>query len=313
MQKQIIIKLLKIMEENNFYLQQLSAAQKDLLVMESCRTKNFTGLKQMFEEGFPLDAFVLFCIKVNFCSFDFLKEVVAHAVVVMDSAKEGLARLFTVDEISSLYITRPELATATFPSVDDCVKYQLWDVLCVRGQWDIVAQHAPHILEQKDHPESSRALLNLDYNKYAPLAFGRRDYSVFLFFENGWKYLIDHGSLPVHWISNLRACGDLLPTKDIIKYCLKKGHVDEVYTAGYYDELLEEGQFEVFVKNRSFYKGFLKNYPNEVDWEDLWEHSDNRKNQKYLIEMALINKTVEPCCDFLLEHGDFWTRLMILL
>ena len=287
-----------------------SAAQNDLLAQELIASDQHVLMESLLKSGFPLTAFILCEMHYHSWAKSKIKTAFRLATIINDDAKKWLPLYFEVEDIHDLFFAKPELATDEFPSDSDCIKFKLWDILCNREQWLVVANFAPEILEQKNCVESSRALLESDFEKYAPLVFERHHHSVFLNFEEGWKYLIDHGSN--NWISKIKDCGHFLPSKDIIAYCIEKGLIDEVYKAHYYDELLEYQQFDVFVKNHSFCSDFLEKYPDKVDWEDLWQHASDKSTKSYLKEIAFRNQNIQKCNDFLWKHCGIIGRFRLL-
>lgn len=287
-----------------------SAIQNDLLCQEIIATNQHLLMESFLKSGFPLTAFILCEMHYHSWSKDEIKAAFRLSSTINEDAKKWLSLYFDTEDVRDLLRSKPELATAEFPSNDDCVKFKLWDILCDRGHWAAVAQFAPEILEQKNCPESSRNLLEIDFEKYAPLVFERHHHLVFFYFEDGWKYLIDHGSHD--WVSKVKGCGELLPSKDIIAYCIEKGLIDELYEDRYYDELLDHQQFDVFVKNHSFYSKFLEMYPDKVDWEDLWKHASDKSTRQFLKEKAFLNSDVQKCNDFLWNHCGFFGKLRLL-
>ena len=284
-----------------------SASQNDLLVAEFSRTKNLDGLQLMLEDGFPLTAYILSVLVAHQHTKPVIKSLISKAVKVDEHAKEWIAGYFEIQDIWKLYASHPELATADFPSNDDCVKFKLWKVLFFRKEHSLIAENAPEFLEEQDDLQACVALLQVNFDKYASLVWDKKFYNAFLWVKDGWKYLIDHGIVKTLLEKD---CGELLPQAEIVEYCLQKGLVDELYEARKYDELLEHGDYEVFVKNRSFYASFLEKFSDKVDWESLWENSSC--GHDYLIEEAFKNVFVENCSKFLWKHTGIIGKLRLL-
>ena len=288
----------------------LNAIQTDFLIAEFFRAENLDGLKDVLADGLPLTSYILFMMRASKYSDDVIISVITKADTVDKSGKLWIAEHFDIRNIWGLYISRPELALENFPTNEDCEKFKLWAVLLSRGEYETVARHDPELLMKMKSEKARAALLKIDFDKYASFVWNQKGFGAFLSIEDGWKYLIDHGKasalLRHDW------CG-LLPQTEMIDYCLKKGLIDELFDAKRYKELLDSGHFEVFVKHHSFNAQFLEKYPEHVDWMDLWQCCSSKENKKYLIEMALKNCAVAQCQEFLLEHGNFWHRLGLLI
>lgn len=287
-----------------------SLSQNDHLIWELIADNRRDDIADLLKNDFPLCAYVLNEMHYHGWQDNDLKEAISIATVIDTDLKKWVAEYFDVGDIVDLLSSEPELATEEFPSDEDCIKYKLWEVLCRRQQWAVVAEFAPEFLEQKNCVESSKELLNVDFDKYASLVFERCHRSLFLQSEKGWKYLIDHDE--TKWISNLKNCGELFPVNDIINYCIEKGLIDMLYKAEYYDELLEHGKFDIFIKNNSSYSTFLEKYPDKVNWEVLWNNCDSKSSKAYLIEEAFKNVLVENCSEFLWKHTGIIGKLRLL-
>ena len=290
----------------------LTALQTDFLIAEFFRAGNLEGLKDVLAEGLPLTSYILFMMRANHYSDEIIKSVITRADTVDTSGKSWIAEHLDIQDSYELYVSHPELALENFPTNEDCEKFELWDILLARGEYEIVARRSPELLVEKNTTKAYSALLAVDFDKYASLVWDKGKRGAFLSVEDGWKYLIDHGTVSI-LLNGVNWPAELLPQTEIIDYCLQKGLVDELYEAKRYKELLENGKFEVFVKNHSFNNMFLENYPEHVDWTDLWHHCRDKENKKYLINAALKNRTVARCQEFLLEHGNFWHKLGLLI
>lgn len=297
------------MEQKRQLWKMNSDFQNDLLVAEFFRTKNLIGLEELLADGFPLTSYILFMMRANGYSDEDIKSLISKAVDVNENAKKWISEYIDIHVVYELYSCFPELAMANFPSNEECIKYKLWNVLLSRKEYRKIAENVPEIIEQSDDLNSCVALLQIDFNKYASFVWNKGFPNAFLWVKDGWKYLIDQGKanffLQNEWYG-------LLPEDGIIEYCLQKGLIDELYEARKYDQLLEHGYYEVFVKNHSSYSLFLEKFPEHVEWEELWKTAESKSDRKYLIGEAFKHPEVQQCSDFLWEHVGFWGKFMLL-
>ena len=288
----------------------LNSGEQNERMVWYCLEHNEIGrFMQLVRSNMPLTTDMLTAMVFFDYSDDRIKKVLTQFTKYTPPVVQWIRNYFPVDELAEVLPHFQDNLPEDWPSNKDCVRFKLWETLCNRKQFDAVAQNAPEFLEADrwllySYP-ARVALIKTDFAKYAPLFMQKGAYGSIVAVEGGWKYLVDHGQL--QWLMSNDFFGDLLPKDEVIDYALQQGLVEDLYKAKLYPELLARRQFEVFVKNHSFNKDFLTGYPEEVDWEDLWEHCEgNKESQNYLIEKARKNKTVPKCYDFLIAHTKIW-------
>ncbi|MEE6208092.1 MAG: hypothetical protein VZR95_08580 [Alphaproteobacteria bacterium] len=302
------------MENYKKILELNSTQQNELLVLNCLERTDLQTFLELLKSGMPLTAFMLTSMVVLKYDKKDIKRVLIEATnIESDGVVKWMQSFFAVDELTDVLPEFEGNLPKDYPENDVCVKLGLWNTLCERKEFTLVAQNAsdPYgILSAQDNVAAYQALLELNFDKYAPLVFGKGYYGAFLLSEKGWKYLVDHGA--VNWLMKSLTLGGLEPVTDIIKYCVDKGFVEEVFKSGYKDELLKLGAFDVFKEHHSFYPAFLENYPQEVNWEDLWKQSRSKSTKKYLKEKAYAHLEVRECSEFLWNHSNWLVRFWLL-
>lgn len=298
---------------------------KEILKMNSTRQNEFLALNclerhdlpmflELLKNGMPLTAFMLTSMAVLKYHKKYIKQVLIETECIEnDDVVKWMQSFFSVNELTNVLPEFEENLPKDYPENADCVRLKLWKTLCERKEYDLVAQNAPDpygILSEQNDVAAYQALLKLDFEKYAPFVFGKGYYGAFLMSEEEMKYLVDHGK--VNWLLKFLSHSKLEPVSDLIKYCVEKGFAEEVFLSGYKNELLELGVFDVFNKHHSLYSEFLEKYPQEVDWEDLWQQCKNKSTKKYLKEKAFAHREIQKCADFLWKHSNWITRLFML-
>lgn len=305
--------------ENFKEIMLLNSAEQNEKMAWYCLERHEIGrFKQLIQSNMPLTADMLTTMAFFDYSKAAIKEVLTLITKYTPSVIQWMKGYFTVEELADVLPHYQDQLPNDWPADEECVQLKLWEALCQRHNFDLVAQHAPEFLEQDKWMALSDvcvALLKHNFAKYAPLMLEQKRFSCLLALSDGWKYLIDNG-MAIQILEMKDACG-LLPQDEIIDYCLQKGLYEELYLAGCDDKLLENKKFDLFVKHHSLYNKFLTEYPEEVDWEDLWKYYKydkyDAKSRKYLLEKAKLNKTVPKCYEFLAAHLNFWGQLCLFI
>lgn len=281
---------------------------------------NIDKFKQMLKEEMPLSAPMLSIMLYWGYNREAIKEVLKIAEIIDDSIFPWMQEFFEVDELAEILPEYDELLPKDYPSNEDCVRLKLWKALLKRRRYDDVAQNAPEVLEENEYltHDVCQALLRANFVKYADICFKKGLYSEILAVKDGWKYLIEHGKMT--WLYAWKHLPSFISKEDMIAYCLENGMYQALYEVEMYDLLLEHGQVDVFVKNKSGYRGFLDKYPEKVDWEYRWKCSteeDGRKTflteeiRKKLLKVARQHKDVPACVEFLKNHGTWWDKMWL--
>lgn len=290
----------------------LNSVQNNEQMAWYCLEKSeLSRFKQLLKEGMPLTPFML----TSMVFFGFygtaIKEVLALAEIE-DSSKDLLSWVrgyFDEDDLNEVLPLFDAYLPDDYPSNDVCVRLKLWNTLYRRKQCNLIAPNAPEFLLEKHSAAAYAALVSLDLEKYAPVLIENRFPLTVIAAPGGWKYLIDHGYAKE--VLKLKdACG-LLDAKEVANYCLQKGLIEELYEAEWYDLLLDHQETEVFVRHQSFYSRFLTEYPDKVDWEDLWNCNESDLQRKYLKHKAKLNKKVPACYEFLAAHSGLWEQFWL--
>ncbi len=292
-----------------------SAEQNEKLAWYCLEHHEIGRFRQLVQSKMPLTADMLTTMAFFDYSDDAIKEVLTLVTKYTPPVIQWMQSYFTVAELADVLPHYQDKLPNDWPTDEECAQLKLWETLCQRHKFDLVAQNAPEFLEKDnwmDYPEACIALLRRDFAKYAPLMLQQKRPGVLLYSEDGWKYVIDNGM--ALWLLSLGdACG-LLPKNEIIDYCLQKGLDEELYHEICYDKLLENKRFEVFVKHHSLYHGFLTGYPEKVDWEGLWKYYEgDAVKQKQIIKAAKFNKNMPKCYEFLTAHLNLWGLLRLFI
>lgn len=284
-----------------------------------CLKKNDTAqLKYLVKNGMPLSAFCLTLAVLFGYTGDAIKSFVAQSENLSKDVFLWLKSYFKLSELSDIV---PKVDTKTLADTltdDELLELKLYGVLISKKRYDLVAEHSPQTLKDfiSRHligsGAAAKALLEYDYDTYVGFICEKEMYKVILGVHDGWKYIIDNVSVTLI-LRKLKydIYADFLPKEEIVEYCLSKGFADELYEFRFNDELLEHGQFELFRKRHSFYPKFLENYPEEVDWEDLWSNALDEETPKYLLQQARKHKDVPACYNFLYNHSGWLMRLRL--
>jgi hypothetical protein len=292
-----------------------SAEQNEKLAWYCLEHHEIGRFKRLVQSKMPLTADMLTTMAFFDYSADAIKEVLALVTKYTPPVIQWMRAYFTVEELADVLPHCQDNLPNDWPTDEECVQLKLWETLYQRRKFDLVAQNAPEFLEKDNRMAYSDvciALLRRYFAKYAPLMLQQKRPGVLLYSEDGWKYLVDNGMAP--WLLKLGAACGLLPKDEIIDYCLQKGLVEELYREACFDKLLENKRFEVFVKNHSLYWGFLTGYPEEVNWEDLWDYyKDDEAKHEQIIKAAKFNRTVPNCYEFLTEHLNLWGLLRLFI
>lgn len=288
-----------------------STQNNEQMVWHCLQKSELSRFKQLLQEGMPLTPFML----TSMVFFGFyeaeIKEVLAVADIKTHSGDLLLwvRGYFKEDEISEVLPLFDACLPNDYPSDDECVQLKLWNTLYRRKKCDVIAAHAPEFLLEKHSADAYAALVQLDLKKYAPVVIENHYPLTVTAASNGWKYLVDHGYAKE--VLKLKDAAGLLDADEVANYCLQKGLVEELYEAEWYNLLLDHQETEVFVKHQSFNARFLTEYPDKVDWEDLWKCNDNDLQHKYLKHKAKLNKDVPACYEFLAAHSGLWEQLWL--
>ncbi|MBO6282175.1 MAG: hypothetical protein J6N49_06580 [Alphaproteobacteria bacterium] len=302
------------MENYRKILEMNSTRQNEFLALSCLERHDLPSFLQLLKNGMPLTAFMLTSMVVLKYNKKYIKQVLIETECIEnDNVVKWMQNFFSIDELINVLPEFEGNLPSDYPSNEDCVRFKLWKTLCERKEYELVANNAsdPYgILSKQKNVAAQQALLKLDFVKYAPLVFGTGCYGAFLISEEGWKYLVDHGA--VNWLLKFLNLSGIEPVSDVIKYCVDKGYAEEAFRSGYKDELLKHRAFDVFRKHHSFYSAFLENYPQEVDWEDLWNQYKKKSTRRYLKEKAGEHPEVPECSEFLWNHANWFARFWML-
>jgi len=306
------------MEDYKKILELNSSEQNEFLAWKCLEKSDLPTFLMLLKNDMALSAFMLTSMAVlKYDKKDIKQALIECTTIENDDVIKWMQAYFPIDELTEVLPEFDGGLLNDYPTNEVCVKFGLWATLCDRKEYDLVVQNAPDpykILSEENDVKAEQALLKFNFEKYAPFVFARGYYGAFLLSEQGWKYLIDHGA--VSWLLNIAKngfMGDVLAKSDIVTYCLEQGLVDEVYRfIEYRSELLRQGAFEVFRKNHSWNSDFLKNYPQEVDWEDLWHGCLNKSSKRHLKKLAFEHREIQKCADFVWEHSGWIGRLYLL-
>ena len=276
--------------------------QRDLLVVRLFLSGNIPTFVEWLTDGLPLNAFMLSELALchAYGEDKLYQEIILAANVFEDNAKLWLEEFLPPKTLLNLLEQKPELVSETFPSNDFCVKQELWDILMERKAYDAIAPVNPDLLLSCEDNAALSALLKVNAEKYINLAFERGFYNLVLSCKDGWKYLIDFDQ--AEWLFKNKCVMNigLISEAEVAEYCYQKGLIDLLYKYGYYSKLLDHEEFEIFIKNHSTFSRFLSEYPEKVNWDDLWKEHPRSRN--YLLLEARINSHVPNNNKFLWKH-----------
>lgn len=276
--------------------------QRDLLVVRLFLSGNIPTFVEWLADGLPLNAFMLSELALchAYGEDKQYQEIILAANVFEDNAKLWLEEFLPPKTLLNLLEQKPELVSETFPSNDFCVKQELWDILMERKAYDAIAPVNPDLLLSCEDNAALSALLKVNAEKYINLAFERGLNNLVLSCKDGWKYLIDFDQ--AEWLFKNKCVMNigLISEAEVAEYCYQKGLIDLLYKYGYYSKLLDHEEFEIFIKNHSTFSRFLSEYPEKVNWNDLWKEHPRSRN--YLLLEARINSHVPNNNKFLWKH-----------
>ncbi len=293
-----------------------SFEQNEKMVWYCLEHHEIGRFKQLVQSNMPLTADML----TTLVFFDYFKDTIKEVLTLVTKYTvpviDWMRAYFTVEELADVLPYYQDKLPDDWPTDNECLELKLWETLCRRHKFDLVAQNAPEFLEKEGewmtYSDVCVALLKQNFAKYAPMMMEQKRFSCLLALRNGWKYLIDNG-MAIKILEMKDACG-LLPKDEIIDYCLQKQLYEELYLAGCDDKLLENKKFDLFVKHHSLDNKFLTEYPEEVDWEDLWKYYKyDAKSRKKLLEKAKQNKKVPKCYEFLINHLGLWGQFCLFI
>ncbi len=281
--------------------------QNDLMAWYCLKNSEIGRLKQLLKDGMPLTAFILTGMVFFGYSRDAVREVLKTGNNIDGNVIAWMQHYFKVSELTEIIPLYTKYLPSDYPSDEECIEMKLWNTLYERGKYDLVAQYSPQILQDSGKVEGFVALLNADFEKYAPFVMEQKRSGLLIYCKDGWKYLVDHGR--AGFVLQMKDASGLLDEKAVQEYCLSKGLTEELYKAKCYEILLEHQEFDVFVKHHHFAGKILLNYPDKMDWEDLWNTHNDEFNRRYLINWAVKRRSVSKCRDFLKQHAGIWTKL----
>ena len=306
--------------ENNFSIFSLNTSeQNECLAWHCLKNHDMSAFESMLDSEMPLTSFMLTAMLCLSYDKEVIKGVLKKAKIVEPNVIPWMQNCFELEELTDILPEYDELLPKGYPSDEDCVRLKLWKALLKRQSYNVLAQNAPEVLEKHISMSSSArlALLKADFAKYADIILKNGYYCSILQIKDGWKYLIDHGKAV--WVLQHELQDFAIEKEEIAKYCLEKGLLQELYDAEFYDLLLQNNHVDVFVKNHSNYQKFLEQYPDKVDWEDLWTFKgENDKMalvidaiRKRLLKTAKKHKDIPACVEFLKKHGSWWDKLWL--
>lgn len=269
-------------------------------------------LQKLVKNGLSVTSFMLTLMDHFGCSKEDIKATLEVAVNVNENIFYWVKNFFDADTARVIIQKFEDKVPEKFTK-SDCVKFGLWQTLLNRKKYEELAENAPDFLlaKEPDNRWAMEALLGVNFDKYVGLAYDKGMYFSIFCRNDGWKYLVDNNKLNYvfDYLKN-DIVKKSMPLDHILEYIYSKGCVAELYDAGYYDLLLEKREFEVFINKHSINAKFLTQYPELVDWEDLWNYYSGQSGYLSRIkELARKNNRNKKCHEFLLNHSTFWERL----
>lgn len=289
-----------------------SVKENEFLAYLCLSKNNVKKLQNLVKQGMPLTAFVLTLMEHYNCSKKNIKKTVSAAVNIDKDVFYWLKSYFETDEIIDIF-KKFEDKLYRFVSNEDCIKFELWNILLKRGAYHEVAQNAPEVLLAAGPDRGMiEALLKVDFAKYVDLAYEKGMYFQIFCAKDGWKYLVDK-KLIKYVITSAQEMPAFFSLDEIKEYCYQQGYIDELYEAGSFDFLLEKEEFDVFIKNHSLNDKFLSQHPEKVDWEGLWQHYEkDPSGRQKLKKLARANLNLQVCYEFLWNHSGLFEMLLLL-
>ena len=283
--------------------------QNEFLVRWCLEHNEREKLQNLLENGAQLSAFMLTCMVFFGYKDDEIKETVIRAENVSQNAFVWLKEYFKPAEITEILEKFKDVLPQGIFSDEELVELKLWSVLAEECEWDVIAQHAPEFLESMMHKEGvTKALLNINFDKYAETALEQGMYHQIASVKGGLKYLLDHGQKDYVFKSIKSTYVDLQSDSvdqnmsEVCELIKEKGLIDELYQNDADDFLLKNKIFEPFIKNHRPYWKFLYYFPEHVDWEDLWNYHLDKDIRRYLIKEAKKHKDIPVCKNFVSRH-----------
>lgn len=285
--------------------------QNEFLVRWCLEHHETEKLQRLLKDGAQLSAFMLTCMVFFGYKDAEIKEIVLQAEYVSQDVFVWLKKCFKLSEIVEILEKFENDLPMDLLSEQDMIELKMWQLLAKRHKWDVIAQNAPEFLEQmSEKEEAMKALLNVNFGKYAPKALELGMYFPIISIKGGWKFLLEHGKKDFVLKIFKNGLDVLKSNAEVCQYIKEKGLADELYKNGAYDFLLENGIVEPFISHHSTWWRFLSNYPEQVQWESLWVYYRSDSGMRdYLINEAKAHADIPVCKEFVSRHTGIFSFL----
>ena len=290
-----------------------SVEQNELLVCYFLKHSKLDTVKQLVQEDVVmLTPFILNAMITFGYSDDDIKDVISCVnTPATDELKDvviWMTEYFPMEDIKDLLHSFDGYFPQIYPKNETCVLLGLWKTLYDRAEYKLLIENGKlDMVEENPGYQAKVALLQYDFDKYAPKFLNEKDACCILEIKDGYKYLIDNGYADMVLSSYKRV---MLSSMEVVEYCIEKGLSDLVYNKSLLlrDTLLSLGEYSPFVKKHDSSDEFLLKYPSHVDWEDLYNYLSDDGEKKALIEKAKRNIKIPNCRAFVRRHS-FWKKL----
>jgi hypothetical protein len=287
--------------------------QNEYLVRWCIEHHETDKLRGLLNDEVQLTPFILTCMVFFGYSDDEIKNIILYVKNPHRDVFVWLCKHFKLSEISDIIDHFKENLPYEVFTEKELIELKLWNILARRHKWDIIAQHSPEFLEEyTDNEEAMKTLLKINFNKYVERAFSQGMYYPIISAKDGWKYLLENNKKESVF-RFFKFSLAILSDEEITAACAyfkEKGLIDELYQNQVYEFLLKNRIFEPFIKNHSTNHLFLEKFPEQVKWEDLWNHyhSDKGMREK-IISAAKVNENNPACQKFILKHTGLFSFL----
>ena len=291
-----------------------SVQQNEFLVWQCLEKRQIKKVYVLLDSQMPLTPFMLTSMVLLDYDEQSIINVLLRAKELSNDIFFWMKNHFEDGDLHDVFLRFQESLPKDYPSDDTCAEFGLWIALVQRAKWDVLAKYNIEIVKKYAKHGSNGALsglLTVDLERYAPVALHERRFDAILSVKDGWRYLLEHDKKDfVFNRMKSKVIASILPVQEIFDYCREKGWLAEMYKEGLYSILLDNKEFSYFIEDHSLKSDFLHGYPQEVQWEDLWQYY--RCDETYrncLLEAARVNKDVPECKEFLARHTGFWAFL----
>ena len=156
-------------------------------------------------------------------------EMISSAKRIQKDVVWWLKDKFELQEIADKIRQFKHRLPKYFLSWEEFGRLGLYSILLKEQKYDILAKYMPKVLlkliaRRTNHMfAAAKALLDYDFDKYAPYMFERKLYGTILTADGGWQYLVENAQAEfvLKNLGNIFASN--LPKADVIRYCDKRG------------------------------------------------------------------------------------------